>query len=112
MIGTHLLINFVYALDILLGTLNLALTYIFEKAFSSSESKLLLLIFVMLFSLSSLGGGRIDYFRYLVIPLLLFGYCFYPKRFKITLKKGLLILVMSAAMFFLLTNTNHPKGDI
>ncbi|WP_259326098.1 hypothetical protein, partial [Parabacteroides distasonis] len=32
-----------------------------------------------------------------------FGYCFYPKRFKITLKKGLLILVMSAAMFFLLT---------
>ena len=67
------------------------------------RSKLLLLIFVMLFSLSSLGGGRLDYFRYLVIPLLLFGYCFYPKRFKVTLKKGFLILVMAAAMFFLLT---------
>lgn len=82
-------------------------TLIFSSLFGFSilynRSKITVVLFIFIFILSSLGGGRLDYFRYLIFPLLLFGLCFHYKKIKMTLSRSCYLVIACASVFLLLS---------
>lgn len=60
----------------------------------------LFVIFICLFAYSTLGGGRFNYIRYLILPLILIFYCFNKDYIKIKFK----YVATSFAIIFIVLN--------
>lgn len=75
--------------------------FAYSLLFKRSWKTILLLLYLAMNA--SLGGGRLDYFRYLIIPLVLIYFCFYLQDFKLRPKFLLKICIIFTCLFTLLS---------
>lgn len=87
----------------LLIPITILLSIVFGYCCLYKRTVLLLFIFVGLFAYSTLGGGRFNYIRYLILPIILFYYLFNDKRIRFNLKKILSILVILITLLYALS---------